>query len=122
MKDPKTGIRRAFVVFLERGLFRAAYHSRCLCGPAVVRCGKAPPFPPVFLCVFWGQVSEQAQPREKTDRLRKGGPFPHCRQQSAIVDTSRRRRLSCYPVNHTGANPQTKPNSKIVAVIPARFA
>src|SRR6185295_19375896 len=31
------------------------------------------------------------------------------------------RKLSCYPVNHTGVNPPDNPKTKAVAIIPARY-
>ena len=38
-----------------------------------------------------------------------------------FVDSRWYGKLFCYPVNHTGANPQ-KPNTNAVAIIPARFS
>ena len=43
-----------------------------------------------------------------------------CRR-TAVVDTYRRRKLSYYPVNHTGTNPPSNPKTKAVAIIPARY-
>ncbi len=43
-------------------------------------------------------------------------------EPTQIVDTRRHGKLSCYPVNPTGRNSQSKPNSNVVAIIPARFA
>src|SRR6185295_7442304 len=31
------------------------------------------------------------------------------------------RKLSCYPVNHTGSNPPPNPKTNAVAIIPARY-
>src|SRR5215211_7386456 len=39
-----------------------------------------------------------------------------------FVDSSRCRKLICYPVNQTGDIPQNSSNIKTVAIIPARFA
>jgi 3-deoxy-manno-octulosonate cytidylyltransferase (CMP-KDO synthetase) len=44
-----------------------------------------------------------------------------CRNCAAIVDTRQPCKLSCYPVNPTGANPHSKSKSNVVAIIPARF-
>jgi len=41
--------------------------------------------------------------------------------QGTFVDSRWYGKLFCYPVNHTGANPQ-KPNTNAVAIIPARFS
>src|SRR6266403_5240317 len=42
--------------------------------------------------------------------------------ERSSVDSCTRAKLSCYPVIHTGANPQNIPKTDVVAVIPARFA
>src|SRR5258705_6604215 len=41
---------------------------------------------------------------------------------SSFVDRPHYGRLSCYPVNHTGANPPNNSQTYTVAIIPARFA
>ena len=41
--------------------------------------------------------------------------------KGSFVDSRWYGKLICYPVNHTGANPQ-KPNTNAVAIIPARFS
>src|SRR5258708_39969408 len=41
---------------------------------------------------------------------------------SSFVDSPQYGRLSCYPVNHTGANPPNNSQTYTVAIIPARFA
>jgi 3-deoxy-manno-octulosonate cytidylyltransferase (CMP-KDO synthetase) len=38
-----------------------------------------------------------------------------------LVDTSWHCKLICYPVNHTGANPQINNKTRVVAIIPARY-
>ena len=42
--------------------------------------------------------------------------------EPTFVDSLCTRRLSCYPVNQTGDNPQNIPKHQTVAIIPARFA
>ena len=44
------------------------------------------------------------------------------RHRLTFVDSFCTRRLSCYPVNQTGDNPQNIPKHTTVAIIPARFA
>lgn len=44
------------------------------------------------------------------------------RPSYAFIDSPCHRKLSCYPVNQTGDNPQNSFNKKTVAIIPARFA
>lgn len=39
-----------------------------------------------------------------------------------FVDSQQQRKLICYPVNHTGDQPQNLPRKNVVAVIPARLA
>src|SRR5678815_3435941 len=46
----------------------------------------------------------------------------HRRHRLTFVDSFYTRRLSCYPVNQTGDNPQNLPKHTTVAIIPARFA
>ncbi|HSE23080.1 MAG TPA: 3-deoxy-manno-octulosonate cytidylyltransferase [Pyrinomonadaceae bacterium] len=43
-------------------------------------------------------------------------PFPH-----HFIDSVNHRKLSCYPVNLTGPNPQNNQSNRVIAVVPARL-